>query len=64
LQSVCESNTENLSKGLPIFEYRGVEKTKLLELSPDIIEEQYSTLSSSLFNLIQNTEKRINNSKY
>lgn len=64
LQMICESNAENLAKGLPIIEYRGVERTKLIELCPDIIEEQYSTLSSSLFNLIQNTENRINNSKY
>lgn len=60
-QIVCENNAENLVRGLPIAEYRSVEKTKLLYLSPDIIEEQYSTLSSSLFNLIQNTEKHINN---
>lgn len=64
LQIICESNAENLAKGMPIIEYRGVERTKLIELSPDIIEEQYSTFSSSLFNLIQNTENRINNSKY
>lgn len=64
LQLICESNAENIAKGLPIIEYRSIERTKLLELSPDIIEEQYATLSSSLFNLIQNTEKRINNSKY
>lgn len=63
LQIICESNAENLANGLPIVEYRGVERTKLIELSPDIIEEQYSTLSSSLFNLIQNTENRINDSK-
>lgn len=60
LQIICESNAENLAGGLPISEYRGVERTKLPELSPDIIEEQYATLSSSLFNLIQNTESRIN----
>lgn len=59
-QIICESNAENLADGMPIAEYRGVERTKLPELSPDIIEEQYTTLSSSLFNLIQNTESRIN----
>lgn len=64
LQMICESNAENLANGLPIIEYRGIEKTKIIELSPDIIEEQYSTLSSSLFNLIQNTENRIKNAKY
>ncbi len=64
LQTICESNAENLANGLPIIEYRGVERTKVIELSPDIIEEQYATLSSSLFSLIQNTENRINNSKY
>ncbi len=64
LQMICENNADNLAKGLPIIEYKGIEKTKYIELSPDIIEEQYSTLSSSLFNLIQNTENRIKNAKY
>lgn len=61
LQTLSESNAENLANGLPIVEYKGLERTNRIELSPDIIDEQYSTLSSSLFNLIQNTETRINN---
>ena len=60
LQALSESNIENLSSGLPIVEYRGIEKNTVIELSPEIISEQYSQLSSSLFNLIQNTEEKMN----
>lgn len=60
LQILTESNFENLSLGLPIQEYKGLEKTTVVELSPEIITEQYSRLSSSLFNLIQNTEEKMN----
>lgn len=63
LQIACESNIENIANGLPLVEYRSVEPTKRPELSPDIIDEQYTALSSSLFNLIQNTEGRITVSK-
>ncbi len=63
LQIVSESNIENIANGLPLVEYRSVERTKRPELSPDIIDEQYTTLSSSLFNLIQNTEGRLEVSK-
>ncbi len=60
LQILSESNAENLADGMPIVEYKGLERTNRIELSPDIIDEQYSTLSSSLFNLIQNTESKLN----
>lgn len=63
LQIICESNLENIANGLPLVEYRSVEKTKRPELSPEIIEDQYPELASSLFNLIQNTEDRINDSR-
>ncbi len=63
LQTITESNAENIANGLPLVEYRSVERTKRPELSPEIIEEEYSALSSSLFNLIQNTEGRISVSK-
>lgn len=60
LQSICESSIENLALGMPIAEYQGLDRTKLIELSPDIIEEKYTQLSSSLSNLVQNTEERLN----
>lgn len=63
LHTIAESNAESLANGLPLVEYRSVERTARPELSPEIIEEQYSALSSSLFNLIQNTEDRISVSK-
>ena len=63
LQIVTASNAENIAKGLPLVEYKSVERTARPELSPEIIDEKYKTLSSSLFNLIQNTEGRISVSK-
>ena len=63
LQITSESNIENIANGLPLTEYRSVEQTDRPELSPDIIDEQYTALSSSLFNLIQNTEGRLSVSK-
>lgn len=60
LQILSESNIDNLSQGLPIVEYKGLEKNTNSELSPEIIKEKYSRLSSSLFNLIQNTEEKMN----
>lgn len=63
MQIVCESNAENIANGLPLVEYKSVDRTKRPELSPEIIEERYPALSSSLFNLIQNTEGRISVSK-
>ena len=58
-QTICQSNAENLSKGLPIPRHRGLDKLRLPELSPDIIEEQYSTMASSIFNLIRSVENHI-----
>ena len=63
LQITAESNVENIANGLPIVDYQSVDRTNRPELSPEIIEEQYTALSSSLFNLIQNTETRMNKSK-
>ncbi len=60
LQLLSESNIENLSAGMPIIEYKGLERTNRIELSPEIISEQYSALASSAFNLIQNTEEKMN----
>lgn len=60
LQILCESNAENLACGLPIGEYKGLDRTTFIELSPEIINEQYLRLSSSLTNLIQNTEAKMN----
>lgn len=63
VQLVSEGNAEAIANGLPLVEYKSVDRTKRPELSPEIIDEQYTTLSSSLFNLIQNAEERIRTSK-
>ncbi len=59
LQVLSESNIENLCTGMPIAEYKGLERTSRPEMSPAIIEEQYSELASSLFSLVQNVEERL-----
>jgi len=61
MQSIAESNAESIAQGLPINEYRSLDKSKQVELSPEIISEQYSAMSESLFTLIQSTEKRMLN---
>ncbi|MBQ1546504.1 MAG: helix-turn-helix transcriptional regulator [Clostridia bacterium] len=63
MQIAAENNAEAIANGLPLVEYQSVDRTKRPELSPEIIDEQYTALSSSLFNLIQNTEERIRTSK-
>ena len=59
MQSISENNAESIANGLPITEYRSLERSKQTDLSPEIINEQYTTMSESLFTLIQSTEKRI-----
>lgn len=63
VMAVTESNAGNIANGLPIEEYKSVDRTERPELSPQIIESEYPELSSSLFNLIQNTEERVKSSK-
>lgn len=59
MQFLSESNAESIANGMPITEYRSLDRTKQVELSPEIISEQYSAMSESLFTLIQSTEKRM-----
>ena len=59
LNSICEGNAEIISNGMPLVEYRSVDRTERPELSPELIEKEYPTLSSSLFNLIRDTENRL-----
>ncbi len=59
MQAISESNAESIANGLPITEYRSLERSKQIELSPEIISEQYTAMSESLFTLIQSTEKRM-----
>ncbi|MBQ2603529.1 MAG: helix-turn-helix transcriptional regulator [Clostridia bacterium] len=58
---ITENNVENLLNRLPVAEYKGIDRTRQVELSPTIIEEQYSAMSDSLLNLIQIVEKQIEN---
>jgi len=56
---LSEGNIENLLNGLPVAEYKVIDRTRQVELSPGIIEEQYTAMSDSLLNLIQIVEKKI-----
>jgi len=55
---ISEGNVENLLNRLPVSEYKSIDRTRQVELSPTIIEEQYSAMSDSLLNMIQMVEKR------
>ncbi len=59
VQTVCESNAENIAFGLPIEEYKSVDRADRPELSPERLETDYPEQAGSLFSLIQNTEQRI-----
>ena len=59
MQCIAESNTESIAGGLPISEYKSLDRTKQAELSPESISDRYGTLSGSLFTLIQSAEKRM-----
>ncbi len=59
MQAVAENNAESISRGLPVSEYRSLDRTKQVELSPEIISESYPLMSESLLTLIQSTEKRM-----
>ncbi len=64
LQIIAENNAENIANGLPVADYPSVDRTHRPELSTKMIEEKYTDFSSSIFNLIQNTENRIGLSKF
>ena len=58
---ISEGNVENLLNRLPVAEYKAIDRNRQVELSPTIIEEQYSAMSDSLLNMIQIVEKRTEN---
>lgn len=58
-QHVAMSNAECLISGDKIDSMEGVDKNALPSLSPEKLSSEYPLFSSSLFNLIQNSEVRM-----
>lgn len=59
LQSITEANAKCLASGEAIGDLKGVGHGKAPTLSPELISEKYPLFSTSLFNLVQNTEERM-----
>lgn len=62
-QDISLANAECLAFGESIGDMEGLEKNQAPELSPEKISEEYPLFSTSLFNLIQNTELRMGANK-
>ncbi|MCI9575079.1 MAG: helix-turn-helix transcriptional regulator [Clostridiales bacterium] len=58
-QSLTEAHAQCLSSGEDVGEWKGLDKEKAPALSPEILTEKYPLFSTSLFNLVQNTENRM-----
>ena len=58
-QQIALSNAECLVSGDRVDLMEGVEKSALPSLSPEKLSDEYPLFSSSLFNLIQNSEQRM-----
>ena len=56
---VCEANAASIARGSPLPGFEAAKHTDQLILSTERLGENYPLWSSSLFNLIQNCEKRI-----
>lgn len=59
-QSICEANANCLSNGIDIGNMKSLNSNKSVCLSSELISERYPLLASSLYNLIQNSENRMN----
>ena len=59
VQILTVSNAENIASGLPIEEYKSVDRADRPEISPEWLEREYPDNAASLFSLIQNAEQRL-----
>lgn len=59
MQNINEAHALCLSTGDDIGEWKGLDREKAPALSPEILSEKFPLFSSSLFNLVQNTEKNM-----
>jgi transcriptional regulator with XRE-family HTH domain len=56
-QEIAFSNAACIADGVNVDDMKGLSKNKLPDLSPEKISEEYPLFSSSLFNVIQNSEE-------
>lgn len=59
LQSISEANAINIANGNISGDYEGLSKNAAPKISPEALSEKYSTLATSLFNLVQTTESKL-----
>jgi len=57
--NICEANAASISKGSPLPGLEPAQKVDDLSLSTEILSQTYPMWASSMFNLIQSCEKRI-----
>lgn len=63
LQSITEANAKCLAAGDAIGDKKGMAHSKAPALSPELISEKYPLYATSLFNLVQSTEERMDPKK-
>ena len=59
VQSIAEANSLCLASGEAVGDGKGLEREKAPALSPEILSEKFPLFSTSLFNLVQNTENKM-----
>lgn len=59
LQNLSEAHAICLSTGDDLGDFKALDRDKVPALSPEILSEKFPLFSSSLFNLILNTEKKM-----
>ncbi|MDR2909041.1 MAG: helix-turn-helix domain-containing protein [Oscillospiraceae bacterium] len=56
---ICEANTASITTGTPLPGFEALKRTDSLNMTTEQIGEEYPMWASSLFNLIQGAEKRL-----
>lgn len=57
--NIAEENITCICSGENVFNLKGINKNNKVEITPEIISEDYPLIASSLYTLIQNTETRM-----
>lgn len=57
---VCEAVAQSLAKGYSVNGNAGVSNTEVFAMSPEMLSKKYPLFASSLLNLVQSVEQRMN----
>lgn len=60
VQNIAEANASAIASGLPAGSFDGLSKDNAPALTPETISEDFPLYATSLFNLIQTTESKMN----